>query len=80
MKYLQICSLYTYTAIISLILFFLAFLVIAIPEQNYNSGSLVLILHKNETSVLLIVSASILFKSGICHCLHLPRLCSLLST
>lgn len=65
MRYLRICSLYINTAMISLILLFLPFLVIAIPEQNYHSGTLTLIPHKNKISELMTVNASILLKSEL---------------
>lgn len=65
MRYLRICSLYTSTAMISLILLFLPFLVIAIPEQNYHSGTLTLITQKNKISELMTVNASILLKSEL---------------
>ena len=65
MRYLRICSLYISTAMISLILLFLPFLVIAIPEQNYHSGTLTLIPHKNKISELMTVNASILLKSEL---------------
>ena len=65
MRYLRICSLYTSIAMISLILLFLPFLVIAIPEQNYHSGTLTLIPQKNKISGLMTMNASILLKSEL---------------
>lgn len=75
MRYLRVCIIYAYIAANSLIShFFLSLLVIAIPEQNYNPGTLMLILHKNKISVLMRMNARILLKSAMCHCLHLQAL------
>lgn len=74
MRYLRICIIYAYIAANSLISHFLSLQVIAIPEQNYNPGALMLILHKNKISVLMRVNARILLKSAMCHCLHLQAL------
>lgn len=57
-----------------LFLIFLSFPVIAIPEQNYNLGTLMLILHKNKISALMRVNGRILLKRAMCHCLHLQTL------
>lgn len=61
MRYLRICSIYAYRAMISL---FLSFLAIAILEENDNASTLMLILHKNQISALMMVSASTLFSNG----------------